>query len=53
MVTPYRRWVVSSVGFNDVVLDERIRRPAINAEVRVATGVESADVVNGPGIQEL
>lgn len=51
-VTSYRRGVVSAVVFVNIVLDERIGSPTINGEVRVATRVESAFVVNGPGIRE-
>lgn len=41
--------VVGAVGVEDVVLDERVAGPAVDAEVGVAGGVEGAGVFDGSG----
>lgn len=44
-------WVVLvSKVFNDIVFDERICRPAIQAEVGVTVGSESAGVIEQPAL---
>ena len=42
--------VVGAVGLDDVVLDERAARPAVDGEVAVAVGLVGAGVRNGAEI---
>lgn len=39
--------VVGAVGFDHVVLDERVASPAVDGEVSVALGVEGTAIVDG------
>lgn len=41
-------WVVGSKVLNDVVLDERVARPAVDGEVAVSVGVVAAREVDDP-----
>lgn len=43
------RWVVGSVGLDDVVFDERARGPAVEREVAVAIGAIGTGVLDGSG----
>lgn len=43
------RWVVGSVGLDDVVFDERACGPAVEREVAVAIGAVSTRVLDGSG----
>lgn len=40
--------VVGAVGFDDVVLDERVGSPAVDSEVAIAIGIEGTRVVDDP-----
>jgi hypothetical protein len=45
-----RAGVVGAEVLDDVVLDERVGRPAIDGEIAVAARVEGAAEVDGPGL---